>query len=238
LLKQEDQEEVFLVNSSPPSRDPSKSDGDMVGTFQIILEKFLQSDINNRLPARIISFDRDANRASVQPLISLVNTSGEIITYNQLASVPVFNIGGGNCILSFNLNPGDLGWIQACDRDIAEFLKFYREAAPATNRMHDFNSGVFIPDVMTGYSIDGEDSGNAVLQTTDGSVRVSIFPDKVKITAPDVEVSATNITLDGATSIGAGGGGAPIARLGDSVQVSTGSGSGTITGGSATNTAT
>ena len=219
-----------MVNSSPPSRNPADSDGDMPGAFKVILAKFLQSDISNRLPAKIISYDREKNRASIQPLIAAVDTAGNIISRNQLASVPVINIGGGNCILSFNLNPGDLGWIQANDRDIAEFLKFYVESAPATNRVHDFNNGVFIPDVMTNYTIDPEDSGNAVLQTTDGTVRVSIFPDKIRLTAPNVEIG--------------GPAGAAIARVGDTVRTtitggsSSGTYDGTIVSGSATNTAT
>ena len=126
----------------------------------------------------------------------MVTTDGENISRNQLASIPVINIGGGGSILSFNLIPGDLGWIKANDRDIADFLKRYSESIPSTKRLHDFNNGLFIPDVMTGWTIDPEDAENAVLQTLDGTVRVSLFPDKLKLTAPTVEIEAINYLIN------------------------------------------
>ncbi len=174
-----------------PSKNPANSSGDMSGGMREILAKFLQSSIDDMLPAKIVTYDRAKNRATVKPMIALVTTNGDNISRNQLASIPVLNIGGGGVILSFNLSPGDLGWIKASDRDIADFLKRYSESVPSTKRIHDFNNGLFIPDVMTGYTIDEEDEGNAVLQTLDGTVRVSLFPDKLKLTAPVVEVNAT-----------------------------------------------
>jgi len=215
---------------SQPSKDPANSSGDIPGAMREILAKFLQSSIDDMLPAQIVTYDRDTNRATVKPLIAMVTTNGANISRNQLASIPVLNIGGGNFILSFPLLPGDKGWIKANDRDISDFLKTYKESVPNTKRVHNFNNGLFIPDVMTGYTIDAEDTENAVLQTLDGTVKISLFPDKLKITAPSVEII-------GPTYIG-GIGGQPIARLGDSVQTNPVTGAGTITGGSAEHTAT
>lgn len=224
-----------MVDSAQPSRNPANSGGDMSGAFREILGKFLQS-VDDMIPAKIIAYDRETNRATIQPLIALVRTDGVPVSRNQLASIPVFNIGGGGYILSFNLKEGDLGWIKAADRDIAEFLKNYTEATPATRRVHDFNNGIFIPDVMTGYQIDPEDEENAVLQSLDGVVRVALFPDKLKLTAPVVEVAGQAL-LGGPSGI-------PIARLGDDVEVtitsgsSAGTWSGTITSASAIHKAT
>ena len=226
-----------MVDSVQPSRNPANSGGDAAGAFTEILNKFLKSSIDDMLPAKVIAYDRDKNRATVKPLIMMMQTDGGLKSREQIASVPVFNIGGGGFILSFNIKPGDLGWIKANDRDIAEFLKGYNESSPATMRAHDFSSGVFFPDVMTGYEIDEEDAENAVLQTLDGTVRIAIWPDKVKVTGPELLVDCPqttmtgNLTVEGnqivignadlATgggSVNLGVGGKPIARKDDPVS--------------------
>ena len=207
-----------MTDNSQPSRNPANSSGDLPGGMREILAKFLQSSVDDMLPAKIIAYDRGANRTTVKPMVAMVKTNGENVSRNQLASIPVINIGGGGSILSFNLLPGDLGWIKANDRDIADFLKRYSEAVPGTKRIHDFNNGLFIPDVMTGYTIAEEDEGNAVLQTLDGTVRVSLFPDKIKITAPLIVCNGPVELGEGATK--------GVTRLGDLVTVGSGSSAG------------
>jgi copper chaperone CopZ len=123
-------------------------------------------------------------------MILVVTTENETVRRATIASVPVFQIGAGGFVLNFNLKPGDLGWIKASDRDISLFLQSYNEAAPNTFRKHTFEDCVFFPNVMTGYTINSEDAENCVLQTIDGTQRVSIWPDKIKIT------SDTEIILD------------------------------------------
>jgi len=193
-----------MTENSQPSRNPANSSGDIPSAMREIFAKFLQSSIDDMLPAKIIAYDRTKNRATIKPLIAMITTNGNNISRNQLASIPVLNVGGGDCILSFNLSPGDLGWIKANDRDIADFLKGYSESVPGTKRIHDFNNGLFIPDVMTGYTINGEDSENAVFQTIDGTVRVSLFPNKIKMTAPLIEINGplearSTLLVDGAS---------------------------------------
>jgi hypothetical protein len=172
-------------NNSAPSKTPANSLGDLPSGIQEVLKKFLQSGIDDMLPCKIIAYNRVSNRATVQPMIKLVSTDNKAFSRNQLASVPVFNIGGGNFILSFPLNPGDLGWIKATDRDISNFLGSYNETSPDTRRMHDFDNGVFIPDAMRGWVISGEDTANVVLQNLDGTVKVSLGSNNIKIQAPD-----------------------------------------------------
>lgn len=171
-----------MTTNAPPSRDPA-NDGSMLGVLQQVLRKFLQNNIDDMLPARVVSYDRTANRAQVLPLVRLLTTDGRQITRAQVASVPVMQFGGGNALLSFDLQPGDLGWIKANDRDISLVMSRGSESAPNTLRMHSFEDAVFIPDLMRGYTINAEDASNAVLQTRDGSVRVAIWPDRIKLTA-------------------------------------------------------
>jgi len=191
-----------------PSRDPA-NDESMPGTFQDAMRKMLRRT-DDMLPAKVLSYNRAKNRARVQPLVSMVTTEGEVVSRAPVASLPVMQLGGGGFVLSFPMAPGDLGWIKANDRDISLFLQAYKEAKPNTARMHTFEDALFIPDVMTGYTIAGEDAGNVVLQTNGGSVRVAVWSDRIKMTAGShvvtigpsgVTITSSAITINGPTTI-------------------------------------
>lgn len=164
-----------------PSRDPA-DDGSVLGMVNTVLRKFLQG-VDDCLPARVVAYNRTTNRALIVPMLKLLTTDGRKLSRAQIASVPVLQHGGGGFVLSFNLKPGDLGWLKACDRDISLITQAYVDDGPNTLRMHTFEDAWFIPDVMHGYSIAGEDAENAVLQTLDGSVKVSLWPDRLKLVA-------------------------------------------------------
>ncbi len=101
-------------------------------------------------------------------------------------------------VISFPLQAGDLGWIKANDRDISLFLQHLRNSAPNTARLHSFEDSMFFPDSMfRSVTIDPEDADNVVLQSLDGTQRVSIWPDKVKITATAIELVSTTLTHNG-----------------------------------------
>jgi phage baseplate assembly protein gpV len=182
-----------------PSIDPA-DEGDLLGALRHILGKEIQN-LDGMLPAKVVSFDRATNRVTVQPLVMVLTTSNTTLSRATIASLPVYQIGGGGFILNFNLKAGDLGWIQANDRDISLFLQEYKEAGINTLRKHSFSDAVFYPDVMTGYTIASEDAENAVLQNLDGTVRISLWPDKVKVTAPTVEIDSPTTHITGALNV-------------------------------------
>lgn len=199
---------------APPSIDPA-SRGDLTGIVKLVLNKFLQG-IDDMLPAKVIAYDRTTNQARVQPLIAIVTTGKEQITRAQVASVPVLQLGGGGFVVSFPIQPGDLGWIKANDRDISLFKQIMENSSPNTERKHSFEDALFIPDTMfKAVVINPEDDSNFVLQSIDGTVRIALFDDKVKITAPQIildtpQVKATGtITADG-DIIAKGGAGTPV----------------------------
>lgn len=181
-----------MAVNAPPSIDPA-NDGTMTGMLVQTYKKLLQRT-DDMLPAKIISYDRGTNRAQVQPMIVVVTTAGEQVARAPIASVPVFQLGGGNYVLNFPMNPGNLGWIKASDRDLSLFLQAYSTAKPNTGRIHSFEDSVFLPDVMTGWEIQSEDEDNVVLQTLDGSQRIAIWGDRVKITSDNRVVIDAPIT--------------------------------------------
>lgn len=193
---------IMTDQHATPSRDPANDDS-LLGMARQILDKFL-AQVDDMLPARVVAYDRASNRATVIPMVKLLTTDNRQISRAQVASVPVMMVGGDGVALSFNLKPGDLGWIKANDRDISLITQGYSDSAPNTLRKHSFQDALFIPDVMRGLTVAAEDEEHAVLQTLDGTVRVAIWPDRVKITAGTIfaEFGPANITLsNGAAGI-------------------------------------
>lgn len=180
-----------------PSIDPANEDN-LPGVFRHVFAKLMQG-VDGMLPTRIVAVngDRNAPRVTVQPLVSLITTGGQQVARAQIASLPVFQFGGGGYLLSFPLQPGDLGWILASDRDISLFLQSGEASAPQTFRKQNFADSVFIPDAMRNYSIDSEDEGNAVLQSADGSVKITLSGNTIKIVAENVEITSTTLTHNG-----------------------------------------
>ena len=175
-----------MSSGNTPDIDPANNDT-LAGTLQFAFYKLLQG-VNGMLPAKVIQFDRDQNRVQVQLLIAVVTTGGTQVSRPQIASLPVLNIGGGGFVLSFNLNPGDLGWVIASDRDISLFLQTYQEAPPNSGRVKNFSDGLFLPDIMANYQLDGSDLSNAVLQSIDGSMKITIGTGQITIKAPIITI--------------------------------------------------
>lgn len=167
-----------------PSSNPADNDS-LAGLFRLVFGKLMQG-VDGMLPARVIAFNGDRNnpRVTVQPLVSMLSTGGQQVARAQIASLPVFQFGAGGYLMTFPLVPGNLGWIMASDRDISLFLQSYDDSRPQTLRKQNFADALFLPDVMTGYSVNAEDAEHATFQSTDGSVRVALWPEFVKLTAP------------------------------------------------------
>lgn len=184
-----------MSNNAPPSHDPADDDS-ILGMLNTVLRKFLQS-VDGALPARIVSYARHPeNRAVVQPMVAMLTTAGATIPRAQINGVPVLLLGGGGHMLSFNLKPGDFGWLIANDRDISLFMQSFNNSSPNTVRFHSFEDAIFIPDAMRDFTINDEDTDNVVLQTLDGKYRVAIWDDRVKITADDTTVEMKTGTVE------------------------------------------
>ena len=181
--------------NAKPSRDPANDDS-IVGMLRQVLDKTAQNT-DDMLPARVIAFNRETNRVQVQPMIHVVTTNGENVPRAQIIDIPVVQIGGGGFVLLFPLKTGDFGWIKANDRDISLFLQSWQESPPNTFRKHSFSDAVFIPDVMRGWTLTGEDADRAVLQSLDGNTRISIGADDIILTAG---AASLTIAADAVTS--------------------------------------
>lgn len=209
-------------NNLSLERNPAYS-GSLLGAFNLAVDKIIQG-LNGMLPASVVSYDRTTNRAQIDILIPHVTTSGQIVPRAQLASVPVQIDGGGGLFISFPLQPGDLGWIEACDRDISLFLQTYKVTAPNSFRKWNFSDGKFTPSVMKGFVLNVIDGDAAVISTLDGTTRISISPTLgITITSPlAVNLTSPVVTVNGGLTLtgdmtGPGGSGGTLTLTGSLV---------------------
>lgn len=187
-----------MAGSETPLLANSSSDKQrMLGALMAALRnQELHSD--QLLPAIVESFDRENNTATIRPLIQWVDVNDETHTRHSFAKINVLSLGGGGFHISFPIKAGDLGWILASDRDISLFKQSLKESKPNTGRLHKFEDGWFIPDVLRQYSIAEEDSNALVIQSTNSATRISISNGIVNITAPtSVKVDTPDATFTG-----------------------------------------
>lgn len=154
-----------------PSRKPGQGD-DLTSAMDLVLRKFLL-DVDDMLPARVVAYDPPpVNRAQIEILYKVTMTDGSLNSLSAPAEVPVQFPGGGGFVFTFPLKPGNLGWIKAVDRDMSLFLQSYEAEPGNTTRLHCFEDGLFIPDLMHAFTM--ANAEGISLQTDDGANAVSI----------------------------------------------------------------
>ena len=185
--------------SSPPNLDKA-NDGDFAGVMTDVLQNFLRG-VDDMIPAKVVSYDDATNRAVIKPLVMLGTTDGQKISRAQLSNIPIFRFGGGGFFIRFPIKPGDFGWLKATDRDMSLIMqRGGLEDWPNTLRQHSFSDGMFFPDTLKSWAIDGANADALVIQSLDGSVCVSLHSGKVKIEATDIEMVG-NVQVTGNVAV-------------------------------------
>lgn len=187
-----------MAENQIPSKDQA-DEGTLAGAFRSIFAKLLQG-VDGMLPAQVLAYDRNSNTATVRALVSVLTTDNQTVQRAQVAQVPVLALGGGGFVVNFPIKAGDKGWIEASDRDISLFRQRGDEAQPNSVRMHSFEDGRFIPDVFGAFTVDAEDMESAmVIQSIDGTVKIALDADEIRVKAPKITNEATDtLTLKAA----------------------------------------
>lgn len=184
------------MNLKKPNSDQA-AEGSLAGGLKDALSKWLMN-IDDMLPARVISYDDAKNRAVIQPVVMVGGTDGSKISRAQVANIPVYRFGGGGFFMRFPLKAGDLGWLKANDRDISLIMQASGgEEWPNTKRLHSFSDAMFFPDTFKQWVINGEDIDAAVWQSMDGEARISLAGSRIKLAigGVSIEVSATGVAI-------------------------------------------
>lgn len=165
------------------SVDPAEGSSGLGGAMRIILRKAFQQ-MEFMQPAVVIAVDTKRQFCTVQPQVMMVGTDGTTYSRAQIQKVPIFNAGAGGYVMSFPVKVTGFGWLYSADRDISLFIQKGAEAAPNTLRQHSFSDGVFVPDAMREWALADEDAANAVWQSYDGTTKITLGPDQIKILHP------------------------------------------------------
>ena len=168
----------------------------MAGTLAAFLRSMLM-EVDDMLPATVVSYDDATNRAVIKPLIMMGTTTGQKISRQSVPNIPVFRFGGGGFFIRFPIKPGDFGWLKANDRDISLMMqRGGMEDWPNTQRLHSFSDAMFFPDTLKEWAINGANADAMVIQSMDGSVCVALHDGRITMTAPqlDVDIPQTNWT--------------------------------------------
>lgn len=185
------------MSDNKPNTDAA-DDGSLSGQLGAALKAFFLNQFEGMLPATVVSYNDQTNRAVIKPLVMLGTTSGAKVSRAQVSGIPVYRFGGGGFFMRFPIKAGDFGWIKANDRDIS--LVFQRgglEDWPNTARMHNFSDAMFFPDTFKQWVISGENADKAVWQTMDGETCISLGAGEIKhkVGAVSITASASGIAL-------------------------------------------
>lgn len=189
-----------------PNTDQS-TDGSLPGKFRASLENWLRGEVDDMLPAEVISYDDATNRAVIKPLVMIGTTSGGKVPRSAVSDVPVFRFGGGGFFIRFPIKSGDKGWLKASDRDMSLIKQSgWSEEWPNTKRLHDFSDAMFFPDQLKDWVIDGANSdslviqsvnGNEVIAVRDGEIEAKVGASSVKVSAAGVDINAPYLRHNG-----------------------------------------
>lgn len=185
------------MSDNKPNTDAA-DDGSLSGQLGAALKAFFLNQFEGMLPATVVSYNDQTNRAVIKPLVMLGTTSGAKVSRAQVSGIPVYRFGGGGFFMRFPIKAGDFGWIKANDRDIS--LVFQRgglEDWPNTARMHKFSDAMFFPDTFKQWVISGENEDKAVWQTMDGETCISLGSGEIKhkVGAVSITASASGIAF-------------------------------------------
>lgn len=151
------------------------NDGELAGTLNEFLRAWLRDEVNDMMPATVVSYDEASNRAVLRPLVMIGTTGGAKVSRAEVSGIPVYRFGGGGFFIRFPIKAGDLGWIKANDRDISLVLqRGGLEDWPNTKRLHSFSDAMFFPDAMKNWIVDEKNKDAAVFQSLDGSACIAV----------------------------------------------------------------
>lgn len=164
-----------------PNADSANNDS-LAGGVDAFLAGWVRDNLDDMLPAVVVSYDPDKNRAALQPLVMIGTTDGSKKPRARIENVPVFRYGAGGFFQRFPVKAGDFGWIKANDRDISLVLqRGGQQDWPNTKRRHNFSDAMFFPDTIKDWVVAPADLEAMTLQSLDGNSVVSIAQDSIEL---------------------------------------------------------
>lgn len=141
------------------------------------------NEVRTAMPARVVSYNHETGRASVQPLLTraYIGHDGEVIQNQDpiVTECPVAFPSGGGFSIHLPLVAGDLGLLVVAESSLEEFLAGDgAQVSPLADdaRRHDLTDGVFFP-VRVGQPVAAANATDLVIGANDGTVAITIEAD-------------------------------------------------------------
>mgnify|MGYP000048770036 CR=1 FL=1 len=173
-----------------------------VGRMNFIIRSAL-SGLRTSMPVKVVAVSNAGGvsaigHVDVQPLVSAVDGNGTAWVHGIIYNVPYMRIQGGSNGIIIDPAVGDVGIATVCDRDISTVKNTGKVAAPGSNRKNDMSDMVYLMTIIGA-------APSQYIQFNGSGITIH-SPNKVTITAPNVEVvadteckiTAPTITLNGA----------------------------------------
>lgn len=197
--------------------------GNVAEAQEAIIKQWAMGNLNNRLPCIVESVNEDSTTVTVTPLVAMMNTKFEEISRGEKFGIHVYSPGTSKIFMRFKIEKGDLGWIEACDRDISKVMQAIKtdqsikEHKPNTLRMFSYSDAKFIP----AYMMDKNFNSNCYIGNPEGTLAIE-FNDT------SVDMTAATFNLAGDAVLGISGTPKFIARIGDEVEIPINGASGNV----------
>ena len=181
-----------------------------------IIQSFLSLYVMTCQPVKVVS-SKDGF-VNLQPVLRKTTTTGENIpiTDNDIIyNVPLLKFSANGWKINFKANAGDLGLLICSKYDISNYKKEHKESQVGSARVFSLSDGFYLP-------LDWNISDDEGFVISKDNTILTLTTSGVKIQGGTVDIEALTANVN-ASSVNLGGsGGLGVARIGDSVDLSTG----------------
>jgi hypothetical protein len=138
------------------------------------VSRVLSEDLHTMMPVKVVSYDSDENKCSVQPCITRIRTNDPnnltTIQLPVLDDVPVHQFGSGKCLFAVAPQVGSYGSVWVSERSLEKWLTDGGIGNPNSARKFDISDAVFYPGLYP-FVTDGD---NGKLQSAIATDRISM----------------------------------------------------------------
>lgn len=143
-----------------------------------ILRQAINSQIENihtAIPASIVNYDFEEQKATVQPLIRNRFRDGRVEDMPEIVAVPVIFPRTANFSLHYPLNRGDYVLLLFMEKSIDQWLETGGQSTPLDSRKFDLSDAVAIPGLYP-FSLLSPAEDNENVQVNFGLSKIKISP--------------------------------------------------------------
>lgn len=204
-----------MVKNRIPNMGLGALDNDYSALLTII-QSFLSLYVMTCQPVKVVS-SKDGF-VNLQPVLRKTTTTGENIpiTDNDIIyNVPLLKFSANGWKINFKAKAGDMGLLICSKYDISNYKKDHKESQVGSARVFSLSDGFYLP-------LDWNISDDEGFVISKDNTILTLTTSGVKIQGGTVDIEALTANVN-ASSVNLGGsGGLGVARIGDSVDLSTG----------------